>query len=278
MKAGTLLKSSRVYLSGPMDFVASRAYEKKYGWRNRIGEFLASLGVTVFDPWIKPGVRGFPDYGYEGEATTQHRDEWTFAPGPKGARARARCAQAFWPSMHIDLRMVDASDFIVAYCPTNIYSVGTVHEIVIARQQRKPVLFVSPYVEFKALVDLRKHLAGDRAGTSLLEKLEAEVPIKPNPTAAPSLWYMPLVGREDFFDGFGFKAYRRRFPHWRPLRLDEEEERRRPRKPLLPFLEECSRRLPKKWDRHLGKLVANDDWMLFDPAVRRVLPAQARKR
>src|SRR5260221_14762134 len=31
------LRGARVYLSGPMDFVASRADEKKLGWRNRIG-------------------------------------------------------------------------------------------------------------------------------------------------------------------------------------------------------------------------------------------------
>jgi hypothetical protein len=35
-----LLSGARVYLSGPMDFVASREEEKKFGWRARIGEFL----------------------------------------------------------------------------------------------------------------------------------------------------------------------------------------------------------------------------------------------
>lgn len=45
-----LLHGSRVYLSGPMDFVASRADEQKIGWRNRVSEFLKRLGVTVFDP------------------------------------------------------------------------------------------------------------------------------------------------------------------------------------------------------------------------------------
>ncbi len=41
-----------------MDFVASRADEKKTGWRNRVGEFLRHLEATVFDPWLKPAVRG----------------------------------------------------------------------------------------------------------------------------------------------------------------------------------------------------------------------------
>jgi hypothetical protein len=34
-----LLDGSRVYLSGPMDFVASRTDEQKFGCRNRVSEF-----------------------------------------------------------------------------------------------------------------------------------------------------------------------------------------------------------------------------------------------
>ena len=33
MKKHNHLKGARVYLSGPMDFVASRATEKKFGWQ-----------------------------------------------------------------------------------------------------------------------------------------------------------------------------------------------------------------------------------------------------
>ena len=65
-----LLRDARVYLSGPMDFVASRAAEKATGWRTRIGQFLRRLGVIVFDPWEKPEVRAMHEYGREGEGTT----------------------------------------------------------------------------------------------------------------------------------------------------------------------------------------------------------------
>ena len=41
-----------MYLSGPMDFVASRASEKQFGWRNRMSQFLQTMGTTVFDPWF----------------------------------------------------------------------------------------------------------------------------------------------------------------------------------------------------------------------------------
>ena len=151
----SLLKGARVYLSGPMDFVASREEEMKNGWRNRVGEFLRACGCIVFDPWHKPAVRGLQDTGARAWTRPTSR-----APGrSKTARGAPRHAPGlrgkFWETLHIDLRMVDTSDFTIAYCPTNIYSVGTPHEIVLCRQQRKPVLFVSPPVEFPRSTTLR---------------------------------------------------------------------------------------------------------------------------
>ena len=105
-RRGNLLKGARVYLSGPMDFVASRAAEKKHGWRNRIGDFLRHLGVTVFDPWNKPEVRGFYEYGRENVDSTGARAAWTFEDSKSGAAQRARCSGQFWQTLHIDLRML----------------------------------------------------------------------------------------------------------------------------------------------------------------------------
>jgi hypothetical protein len=267
-KRGNLLRDARVYLSGPMDFVASRAAEKKYGWRNRVGDFLRHLGVTVFDPWNKPDVLGFYEYGREDVDSTEARATWTFEDSRSGAEARARCSGQFWKTLHIDLRMVDTSDFVVSYCPTNIYSVGTPHEIILCREQHKPVLFVSPRVDFPALQALSAHLEGDRKGKKLLEQLVKEAPIKENPNGVPSLWYMPLVGGEKFFDGFGFAAYSKRF-HWKRIPLDDSEENRKIERPLLPFLERLNKELPRKWDNKYKKYVPDDDWLLWDLQARR---------
>jgi len=260
-----LLQGARVYLSGPMDFVASRAAEKKVGWRNRVGDFLEATGVTVFDPWFKPGVRGLHEYGREDEKSVGRiRERWTYRSGRKGAEARAWCSRQFWETLHIDLRMVDTSDFTISYCPTNIYSVGTPHEIIMATLQHKPVLFVSPPVAFPTLQELREHLKDDPRGQELLEKLSREVPIKENPRGIPSLWYLPLVGGENFFDGFGFAPYRKKFGWKEEIPLDEHERRHKPQRPLLPFLAGLNKRLPQKWDRKAGKFVSDDDWLLWD--------------
>jgi hypothetical protein len=260
-----LLQGSRVYLSGPMDFVASRAKEKRFGWRNRVSEFLQSMGTTVFDPWFKPEVRGLHEYGREDvKGGEKIRRRWTYDRGKEGAKARAWCARQFWETLHIDLRMVDTSDFTISWCPTNIYSVGTPHEIIMATLQHKPVLFVSPPVMFPALAELRAHLRSDPDGTGMLNRLEAEIPIKENPRGIPSLWYIPLVGGENFFDGFGFARYRKRFKWNTDIALDAHEKRFPPKRPLLPFIEELNRRLPKKWDRKLNRFVQDDDWLLWD--------------
>jgi len=264
-KENGLLQGARVYLSGPMDFVASRAAEKKFGWRNRVGEFLEAAGVTVFDPWFKPDVRGLHEYGREdAKSGEQIKEVWTYRSGRKGAETRSWCARQFWETLHIDLRMVDTSDFTISYCPTNIYSVGTPHEIITATLQHKPVLFVSPPISFPTLHKLRKHLEDDPEGAELLARLEREVPIKENPRAIPSLWYIPLVGGENFFDGFGFASYRKKLGWKDDIALDEHERRHKPKRPLLPFLEKLNRELPRKWDRKLGKFVPDDDWLLWD--------------
>ena len=261
-----LLKGARIYLSGPMDFVASRAAEKKYGWRNRVGQFLRSYGVTVFDPWNKPEVRGLYEYGREDEQTTNIRNNWRFEYTDEGAKARACCSEAFWETIHIDLRMVDTSDFTIAYCPTNIYSVGTVHEIVLCRRQQKPVLFVSPMIEFDTLHRLKEHLEDkdDKKAGKLLDQLEKEIPIKENPRGTPSLWYMYLVGNETFFDGFGFTDYRKRFGWDKAIPLDAREEKQELKRPLLPFLEKLNGELPQKWDNIREIRIPNDDFLFWD--------------
>jgi hypothetical protein len=87
-----------------------------------------------------------------------------------------------------------------------------------------------------------------------------------NTPAIPSLWYMPLVGTENFFDGFGFMPYVKHF-RWHHIPLDDYEERYEVKKPLLPFLEKTNGgMLPKRWENRLKRFVRNDDWLLWNLA------------
>jgi hypothetical protein len=127
-------------------------------------------------------------------------------------------------------------------------------------------LLVSPPVECQALEDLRAYLTSkqDADGAKLLTALEAQVPIKANPRGTPSLWYMPLVGGQGFFDGFGFDQFRDDFRWTGDGPLDEREKRRKPTRPLLQFLDRLTRRLPKRWNAERREYVRNDDWLLWD--------------
>jgi hypothetical protein len=260
-----VLSGATVYLSGPMDFVASRQEEKEFGWRNRVGQFLKRYGVTVYDPWNKPPVAGLAHYGKEDEFSTNKRNDWTYDDSEKGDKTRAELCDEFWPTLHIDLRMTDTADFLVAYCPTNIYSVGTVHEIVMARLQHKPVLFVTPPVTFPVYDELQSHLTGknDEAGLELLEKLAAQAPLRPNPKALPSMWYMALVDAHYFFDGFGFAAYVDEFG-WKPGAMDQHEKDFPPQRPLLPYIEQLNTHVPKRYDLGRDQYVENPEWLIFD--------------
>jgi hypothetical protein len=266
-KKENVLSGSTVYLSGPMDFVASRAEEKAYGWRNRIGQFLKRYGVTVYDPWNKPPVAGLAHYGKEDEFSTNKRNDWTYEDSNQGDRTRAELCGEFWPTLHIDLRMTDTADFLVAFCPTNVYSVGTVHEIVMARLQHKPVLFVSPPVTFPAYEELQEHLkkGGDKKAQELLATVAAQAPLRPNPGGMPSMWYMALIPGHYFFDGFGFGKYMKQFG-WKPGPLDEREKKFPPKRPLLPYIEKLNKAIPKRFALGLNAYVDNDEWLIFDDA------------
>src|SRR5271163_1128448 len=181
--SGSILQGARIYLSGPMDFLLCAEQEKQSGWRSRLRHFLKPFGAIVYDPWSKPVIVGQDAYGQNYEYSSKTRAQWTFKDNESGQQIRAELCHEFYPTVHINRRMVDICDFIIAYCPTNVYSVGTVNEIIRARSQNKPVLLVSPAIDYPSLDKLTEHLKDkdDEDGLALLDQLKSEAYIKSNP-------------------------------------------------------------------------------------------------
>ncbi|TLD70822.1 hypothetical protein FEM03_10975 [Phragmitibacter flavus] len=191
-----ILEKTRCYLSGPMDFVGSRVIEKYLGWRAILTPILKGFSIRVLDPWNKPIIRGHSNYGQEGVLPNKEQyeaDFWT------NAQTRVQFERDFWETVHIDLRMTDLSDFVVAFVPTNVYSVGTVHEIIVARLQFKPVLLISPPVKYDFFPELAE--LSDEVKRAL--KFAG---FKENPQGIPSQWYGNIVGGRNMFDGFGWEG------------------------------------------------------------------------
>jgi hypothetical protein len=115
--------------------------------------------------------------------------------------------------------MVNTSDFI-AFCLTNAYGVGTPHEIIVARNEGKPVLFVSPPVTFPSLAPLLAHLANELYADGLLKAI-----IKNKGGTQPARHSLA----RSLFDGFGSELYSSKF-QWRAVTdLEKREQNSHPR-------------------------------------------------
>ena len=194
-----------------MDFVGSRVVEKFLGWRSILTPVLKALGITVLDPWNKPVIKGHENYGKEGVIPSKseyEKDFWT------NDETRARFETDFWETVHIDLRMVDIADSVITFVPTNIYSVGTVHEIVTARNQFKPVLMVSPPVKYEFFPEI------DQLSEETKKVLKF-YGLKENSKGIPSQWYGNIVGGHYMFDGFGWESLKLKSKDFYPQLVSE---------------------------------------------------------
>jgi nucleoside 2-deoxyribosyltransferase len=125
-----------VYLAGPMDF----ADDGGTGWRDEWTKKLIDIGIgqkQIFNPCKKPfnGVQF--DLDDEARIWQECRDEKDWDRMEKIASQ----------IMHIDLRLVEKSDIVLVNFPRmdngfRVPTYGTIHEIVVANQQKKPIFIV----------------------------------------------------------------------------------------------------------------------------------------
>ncbi len=126
--------SFHVYLAGPIDFLDDRGV----GFRKPLKEKLMSIGLTrnmILDPTDKPVTyAGYADFDTEKDYyyNLRKHGHWD--------ELERMCQM----TMHVDLRLVDKSDVVIAVLNPDVPMFGTIHEIVAARQQKKPVLLIDP--------------------------------------------------------------------------------------------------------------------------------------
>ena len=118
------LKLKTVYLCGAI----KDATDDGISWRDTITPKLEKYGVNVLDPCKKTG-----NSEEIGDAKKRFRDiiideDWK------------QIKEEFWPVVRWDLRSVDKSDFIIFDYNTDVNTIGSIHELVVASSQKKPIL------------------------------------------------------------------------------------------------------------------------------------------
>lgn len=119
------LQTQRVYLAGAIDRVADRGF----GWRESITKFLQELGVSVYNPLLKPC-----EFGIEDENTHQQKILL------KTTKNFDKLSAIMKEIRNVDLRMVDICDFLIVNLDLAVHPCGTYEEIFLANRQKKPII------------------------------------------------------------------------------------------------------------------------------------------
>jgi len=119
------LLHTRGYLCGAMDRVADGGE----AWRIALQRELADLGIFWLDPTHKPIDIGIEDA--ENRAKVERFKE---------AGLFEEAGDAYKAVRHVDLRMVDISDFLVVNIDLDVHACGTYEESFLANRQKKPVI------------------------------------------------------------------------------------------------------------------------------------------
>lgn len=114
------LEGKSCYLGGPIQY-------GQPGWRDYPKNILFKyFGINVFDPFTDPKQQWLPEI-------KKAQDE-------KDYEKIAKIAKAF---VRKDLGTIDRQDFTISYLPYKVPTAGTVHEIVVADNLKKPALLVT---------------------------------------------------------------------------------------------------------------------------------------
>jgi len=120
------LKNSTAYLAGPIQYTE----DDGVSWREVASKFCKDTGIHIFNPVLKPRP-------YVSEISDEIKIIQALIAEGKFEEAHQYVKEKI---VHVDLRMVDLSDFVIAYIDPNIHTCGSYHEVFHAWEQKKPVL------------------------------------------------------------------------------------------------------------------------------------------
>jgi nucleoside 2-deoxyribosyltransferase len=180
---------AKVYLAGPMEKSLDCV-----SWRKEITEKLVSFGMkkeNILDPSNKPKIKGSLSLSDEQKIIKElkEKNDW-------------KELEIFMKKiMRADLKMVDQSDFIIANLSEQVLTVGTIHEIIVARNQKKPVfLIVKDRTNFPSLWLAALIEQEDRVCESLDEVIQKLSIIKnsgPQTARDAREWILFDLGKKD---------------------------------------------------------------------------------
>ncbi len=116
------LKDKKAYLSGPIQYDTSNI-----NWRiDPMNVLRTKFDIDIFDPFSDPKQQWV-------EVLKKAREQKDF-------ETMAKIAKRF---VRKDLAVVDRSDFVIAYLPDKVPTVGTHHEVINSNNLKKPTLLVT---------------------------------------------------------------------------------------------------------------------------------------
>jgi hypothetical protein len=124
------LKDKTVYLAGS---IHHNDEDSGVGWRELITPKLESMTINVLDP-CKKTINGVGEIGDDKQELKKLIKEKKFL----------EVKNKFFPILKADLRCVDLSHFIIINYRPKIRHVGTIHELVMANIEKKPILLYYP--------------------------------------------------------------------------------------------------------------------------------------
>lgn len=114
-------------------------YQNGEGWRDTCTQQLEEMHVVCYNPYKKP----FDDIHVQEDTETIDKIKSHRSNGDLD-----KVHDFFKDIIATDLSMVDRSDFIICYINPDVPTYGTMHELVVANQAKKPIfIFVEGGVE-----------------------------------------------------------------------------------------------------------------------------------